>query len=754
MQYWNALQPATRDDLAAFGNQPFRGVLYQPVGSIGQPQPQLRDCNLVTGLAYYCDTLSAHFDITYIAADQNTESTVSKDDVRGGAGGGANGVPDVIDDTIQTLEDAYDLYSRSPATGGLAFKEPVSGATKIKVMMQAAGPSGCLTDFTSYVNLDPSHPGTFTHPGGLLMYCAPHELFHVFQNGYGSLADPTWYVNGIERSFWAESTAQWASLRYKQWAVANGATSWDAEDWSGGDVQYLAEPNKDPNDAATDRSRLYGAWVMAHYLDTTLTSPNLVRRTWELIGSGDRAKESIEQTVSDAGVAPADFMDRYARAVYGLDLADPAPGTLVHDLTLGTAPAGDPKFVGADLWGEPRPARNVQHLPDGSGSYQASGVLDLGELSMGFVDLVTTAAPSQSLLTVDVLIPDSNVSATLQSYRLLNPGTEGSARVACGAPQQLSWTAGQGTVELRLDSSCPIATLYLTRFGPPPGIGAIPLGSPVRWYASIGTGILDNDMASIGVNWDGSLIVPGTAPSTGGTEPDLGLRLKGPNGTSYDGLAPGCHCEGWGITDGTASAGSGANWIGVTNLVPRSFTFDASSIVSNVDAAGVFNVNQRVERAAGSPYTFWITVTVKNTSSAARSALYRRVMDWDVEPTQFDEYVTNGAIGSAPSSLAYDDNNGFMSPSPGNGHYSLGATGFFTDYGPMDQGAMFEFNLGVLQPGQSKDFTLFYGAAPSEGAAMDALRSVGAQVFSLGEPSSPNGAKYGVPATFFFGYKE
>ena len=77
----------------------------------------------------------------------------------------------------------------------------------------------------------------------------------------------------------------------------------------------------------------------------------------------------------------------------------------------------------------------------------------------------------------------------------------------------------------------------------------------------------------------------------------------------------------------------------------------------------------------------------------------------------------------------------------------------YTDYGPDDTGALFDFNFGTLAAGQTRTFTLYYGAARDEATAFKALRDVGAVVYSLGEPSSPGGSNTGMPTTFFFGYK-
>ena len=54
---------------------------------------------------------------------------------------------------------------------------------------------------------------------------------------------------------------------------------------------------------------------------------------------------------------------------------------------------------------------------------------------------------------------------------------------------------------------------------------------------------------------------------------------------------------------------------------------------------------------------------------------------------------------------------------------------------PVGLGGLFDFGFGALGPGETKRFTVYYGAAPSETDAIAALNAGGAQVYSLGESS-------------------
>jgi uncharacterized repeat protein (TIGR01451 family) len=179
-----------------------------------------------------------------------------------------------------------------------------------------------------------------------------------------------------------------------------------------------------------------------------------------------------------------------------------------------------------------------------------------------------------------------------------------------------------------------------------------------------------------------------------------------------------------------------------------------------------------------------------NTGTAAMTDVrYRRVMDWDVEPTAFSEWVTIQDPGKS-SHLRFDSDDGFASASPLAGptyidSESVCGTGYtgpctFTDLGsggtfptvttPDDHGSLFDFGFGSLAVGQSKSFRIYYGATTSESSAVSALTAGGAEVYSLGESNCPeanpdsgnatncssepanSGVKFGTPVTFIFGF--
>lgn len=69
-------------------------------------------------------------------------------------------------------------------------------------------------------------------------------------------------------------------------------------------------------------------------------------------------------------------------------------------------------------------------------------------------------------------------------------------------------------------------------------------------------------------------------------------------------------------------------------------------------------------------------MTIQNISDDPVDLRYRRVLDWDVDPTPFEEFVTIDTFGSqtAPA-LAFSSNDGFASPDPLDGPTDRGQTG-------------------------------------------------------------------------------
>ncbi len=284
-------------------------------------------------------------------------------------------------------------------------------------------------------------------------------------------------------------------------------------------------------------------------------------------------------------------------------------------------------------------------------------------------------------------------------------------------------TAVTSTVGTALRSASP-DTLFLAQ-------SSVPAGARIS-----------NGTVAMGVHDLGHLNYSGT-----------GVRYE-PSGA--DGLIPGCPCEGWGIADAvTKDTGYANKAMGTRGLTAESFESDGETAKSVVKAGKSFRVTHRFQPSSNTDHLYAITVTVENISDERlKDVRYRRVMDWDVPPQVFYEYVSNHADnyakGSAP--VLFMSDNGFASANPLSGESSLRREGEMLNGGPGDIGGLFDFGLGEIGPGESKSFMLYYGVGPDEATTKGALEAVGAEAYSLGKPS--RALAKGDPNTFGFGFKQ
>ncbi|PWR22819.1 autotransporter outer membrane beta-barrel domain-containing protein [Zavarzinia aquatilis] len=274
--------------------------------------------------------------------------------------------------------------------------------------------------------------------------------------------------------------------------------------------------------------------------------------------------------------------------------------------------------------------------------------------------------------------------------------------------------------------------------------------------------IVDNGTVAIGVNPEGNLI-------TGG----VGLTFLDLPAGGQDALEPGCACEAWGVADFTTRDdaapffGNAGEATGDRNLFdatltvsgtgtdPRS-TGDSAISTVNVGAAGSdrrLSVTHDYHPSVDSRL-YQVDVSITNNGTTDIGELrYRRAMDWDIPPTEFSEFVT--IQGLPATNIVATSDNGFANGNPlePTGNRGAPENENFEDNGPADHGATFDFNFGNLAVGDTREFVIFYGAAANEAEALDALRAVGAEVYSLGQSSGDGGPTDGTPATFIFAFQ-
>lgn len=269
------------------------------------------------------------------------------------------------------------------------------------------------------------------------------------------------------------------------------------------------------------------------------------------------------------------------------------------------------------------------------------------------------------------------------------------------------------------------------------------------------TGSAATATVAMGVNDNGSLnTATGSIVSNSSR---TGLAYKFADGSWRDSTSPGCFCEGWGVSANGTNSGYANVAGGTAGLVTGALTSVTGSTVTTTTSLASMPglvVTQAYKPSTSAPGAlFEVVVTITNTTgSTLTDVKYVRVMDWDVPPTEFDEFVTIKGTGST-TLLEESGANGFNSSNP---LAAYGAAGYgchdvdCTDAGPADHGAYFRFNFGSLADGESYTFSIFYGAAGSEADALAAVGAEGLELYSFGQ--SNGGQRTGSPATYIFGF--
>ena len=140
---------------------------------------------------------------------------------------------------------------------------------------------------------------------------------------------------------------------------------------------------------------------------------------------------------------------------------------------------------------------------------------------------------------------------------------------------------------------------------------------------------------------------------------------------------------------------------------------------------------------------------VENPASASSKTdvIYRRTIDWNIEPGP-EEIITIQGVGPLPARLLQFSDDGTTFPSP---TFPLSSSGcaapstYFVDCAaPGDHGAAFDVQMGPIAPGATFEFCMYYGAGTDEADAMATIADLGIEFYSLAKSTSA-----GTPVTFF-----
>jgi YVTN family beta-propeller protein len=294
--------------------------------------------------------------------------------------------------------------------------------------------------------------------------------------------------------------------------------------------------------------------------------------------------------------------------------------------------------------------------------------------------------------------------------------------------------------------------------------------------------VLKSATVGIGINQLGNLNVLNQSPSSGGTT-TYGLRRLI---TNNEFTGSGCPCEGWGVVGFLNTTTSWRAWAdqgtGSSNALMQLLHFvttsntATSTILIGPAVSPTLELINTYSQVPGVPDLWQDRVTIRNLNTSPMADIgYRRLVDWDIEPTAQRELVT--IQGSGSPSLTGASFDGFTSGVSNDGDDSADPLSSFDGiippcsapslcaplpkntnlnrFGPFDQGAQFNLDLhsilpgGSLAPGTAISFNVYLGAAANQALAFTDLGHVGVQAYSLGEPSSTGD---GSPNTAILGF--
>jgi len=642
----------------------------------------------------------------------------------------AGEVPARIDDAVTGFRDAQDVMS-----GSLEWQS----TGHVDAYVGGGGYDGRAISL-------PNHVMLLSRDDASIAATSAHELMHQYQYKYLDALD-------TYRPF--ESTRN-ARLRRIGWLMEASA-EWGAHQtmasrpWNYSEIdfrtyyrnidKFLGYPNADLMMWTVSTGRQYGAFPVVEWVASKKGAEG-VRVLWEELDRTGSVLSAFSSTMDGFETKLPDMW----QDLYLLDLAGPGVSTSTTDLwrreltnTLDLEPY-------ETVTGRRPVSRSVQ-LALGD-----STVVDVA-LEPGGAELIEVDVSESEAVTVSV---DTAASEGRFGTRVL-PLVEYDLDPATSPDLCTVVTGATFVYDPNLCDGLTVVVANTSLLDAAAGRVSIQVGSRVDTT-------ITNGLVRLGIKPEGQLNASGFDASSGTGTTTVGLRYAP---TNADALSPGCECEGWGIADIAQDVGGSANesWGGASGLLLKRASFDATSGTSVVTTAdGAFTVTHEFFPSVQTANLYEVRVTVANTSSwfsrlrggyyGTLAPVYRRVMDWDVEPTAFSEYVTIGARdGVLPPEIVATTNDGFAHADPRRPATDLGGRGLFTDLGPADHGALFDIALPELDPGESYTFSMFYGAAASSAVAESALRLVDADAWSLAEPDVVDGAQLGQPNTFMFGLR-
>ncbi len=214
-----------------------------------------------------------------------------------------------------------------------------------------------------------------------------------------------------------------------------------------------------------------------------------------------------------------------------------------------------------------------------------------------------------------------------------------------------------------------------------------------------------------------------------------GVGLRNPAGSDY--IAPGTPRDSWGIASSAGDAYADYEYTGTSaNITGTTTTTGANSATTVTSTNFGLTVTQAFNFL--NPNIVSIQETVTNDSASTETGVvFRRDVDYDVYPTEFNENTVGpfGANANVVGASYY----GFENPDPASGPFANDCSVSCNQQG--DLGAGIDYSIGTLAAGQSQTFAFYYGIN-EPGQTLSGLFSEAATEglnYYIGTQSSENG---------------
>ncbi|MBA2281331.1 MAG: hypothetical protein H0W25_08890 [Acidimicrobiia bacterium] len=745
-----------------------------------------------------------HFVIEFDFGDVGPGGPIDDDD------GDGDGIPDEVESVGQNAEAAYavyeDFFGRAPqGTLRIVLKRGLE-ITTIEDSLFACGTAwpGFVQDV--HLGIQPNQVNIDPNCGGFEDYLPRHEVAHLFQYQFVSSYDVTSEVLPLDLGrdstlWWLEASAEWMTHRVSEAQPSLGAL----HEYDSNLHTFLAHPEGDLT-RFDDENRQYGAFIFAEFLEQEFGA-DAIQDVFERIGERtdvqvplpiplcewsldfppvqncraarqavhdplheDTAVQAIGDEIAERGSSWSAVLPDFAEANYRLCLDsggceggydDPD----VDDWTRELDDSNEEAVEDDDLAGF-RPGRGRYEVPTLT---PAAGnvFLTLPPIATGgtaYTDFTWQTEIERAVIRFEVQLAEDADPAETWARVLVwdnHPST-------CQAPSNIPLDSnGHGSVDVLMVSTCRFATVVVTDLDPEDQLRVPEL--PIQdWYETdtprhnvrgtfLHGGAVVSDLAgdiALGVLPLGTL---GTNTTTVRHQP-----------TNTEGVGTLFPWEGWGMADRHTGDGSSALFrYALGSVQVESFDVDnedgeTATAVTTVarsrltgavgfeEAEPLARITHRV-RPTASPAVFAVRVEIENLDDDEILPVYRRVVDWNVPPTAFDEAITSsyGTVDPATGGIQLNGT-GVFHPHPLL-RPPEGAAGPTVNLVPANGGAIIDIGPpgdAGLAPGATFSFTLYYGAATTEAAALAAVQSVGGNAHVLAKPSNQAGLDTGAPLTF------